>query len=244
MPLENSINDQNRPLYEWLSTKGIEINFSVEDAIPSWQVKQTWKISAPDDQPNPAAMTHELLHIKLYAKGFADDISVYRYFNRSNSPFTIEFIGQTNNDLAHFKMIDDFLEMGFPVDDFLQDTPKTYFLKGMIYTTMKLVLEHKAGTKSICEQILEIVRLVTGAKLFELYKIKDTETKNGLHPDAVLAPLKEINKELVEGIENLLIEWNEADTVDNLQFFARLNSFLKSKDIPTHNECNKSMLAE
>ncbi len=118
MPLENSINDQNKGLYEWLTSKGIEISFSVDETIPSWQVKGTWKISAPSNEVNPAAMAHELLHIKLYARGFSDDISIYRYFNRSNSPFTIEFISHTNNDLAHFKMVDDFLKMGFPIDDF------------------------------------------------------------------------------------------------------------------------------
>ncbi len=62
----------------------------------------------------------------------------------------------------------------------------------MIYTTTRLIIEHKVGAKTISEQILGIIRLVTGAKFFELYKIKDPSTTNGLHPDAVLGKEIEI----------------------------------------------------
>jgi hypothetical protein len=85
-------------------------------------------------------------------------------------------------------MLDDFIAMGYNVDQFLQQTPKQYFIDGVFLKTTLLAGKHKSGAFNICEDILEIVRLVGGAKLFELYKIKDASTVNGVHPALVLDP--------------------------------------------------------
>jgi hypothetical protein len=223
MSLENSLNDANKKLYDKLIAAGAEIQFIVEENAESWFMR--------------VRMAHELLHILVDLKGFWSSRHVYKFFNEQNSSFTIEFINAMCNDLAHFKMLDDYIEMGYHVDDFLQKTPKQYFVEGTFVNTGLLLAMHKAGTRKICEDILRITRLVGEAKLFELYKLKDPSTVNGVHPDLVLNPLREIDKELVDGLVQLYIDWNENNTVDNLQFFIRLNLFLQKKGIPTFANC-------
>lgn len=236
MPLESSLNDANKALLERLQNV-TEINLAEEPGMPCWQVATTYKISAPNAEPNPSAMAHELLHIQLQIKGFAENNIILYNFNHQNTAFTPEFIGPMNNNLAHFKMIDDFISMGYSVDDFLQDTPKEYFLKDMIFTTTVLMLKFKTGSLELCKEILEIIHLIAGAKLFELYKMKDPSTENGLHPDAVLVPLKEISAELVTEIENLFEEWIKLNTINNLWFYQILDSILKKHGVPNHEEC-------
>jgi hypothetical protein len=49
--------------------------------------------------------------------------------------------------------------------------------------------------------------------------------------------LREIDKELIDGLVQIFEDWNEANTVDNLQFFIRLNLFLQEKGIETAANC-------
>lgn len=239
MSLENSLNEINKPLYEKLKAAGADISFDIDNTADTWYVqeKKSFKIGSPDGNNNYAAMAHELLHIQLTLKGFSGTIDIYKHFNENNSVFTPDFIAHLNNNLAHFKMIDEFIGMGYNVDDFLQDTPKTYFLEGMLFQTVKLVAQHNAKIADPCEQAREIVLLCASAKLFELYKIKDPNTVNGLHPDGVMDQLREINKELVDGLNTLFNEWNEAITTDNPQFYFRLNQLLHDLKIPNAVDC-------
>ncbi|WP_127125076.1 hypothetical protein [Pseudoflavitalea rhizosphaerae] len=237
MALEESFDQENKKLYDFLTEKGACILFEENSGIPCWRVQTCYKISAPTNIPDPAAMAHELLHVKLNLMGFTDDIYTYSHFNVRNSPFSIEFIGHMNNDLGHFKMLDEFLTMGYSVDEFLQDTPKDYFLGGMFMKVVVLQTLNNAGTIDLCKEILGIIQLISGAKLFELYKIKDPSTENGLHPDLILSPLKEINNELTSEIENLFQQWQVSDTLNNLWFYANLDAILKKYGIVNFNDC-------
>jgi hypothetical protein len=238
MALKNSIDEQNKALLDHLAEKGVEISLAVEPDIPSWRVKTTYKISSPNDKANPAGLAHELLHIDLNLKGFADDNCTSIQFDTRNSAFSYEFVCQTNNNLAHFKMIDKFVSMGYSVDTFLQDTPKKYYLNSIIHTINALELKHETGTLEICKEILVIINLIAGTKLFELYKIKDPSTTQGLHPGIVLDPLKKINSELVSEIEKLFEDWYNTPSTNNLYFFQLLDIALKKHGIPTYDECN------
>lgn len=239
MELENSIDDRNKELFEKLTGAGFDISFTIDNTAHTWYVREktSFQIGSPDNNPNPAAMAHELLHIQLTFKGFGTTFDIYKHFNENNSIFTPEFIGELNNNVAHFKMIDDFLNLGYNIDEFLQDTPKTYFLQGMLFQAMKMVVLHNAKISNQCEEVRDIILLCASAKLFELYKLKDPDTKNGLHPDGIIGPLKEINPELVDGLIKLFDEWNEANTVDNIQFFTRLNILLQGLKIPNSVDC-------
>lgn len=241
MAIAKSLNDENTKLYQSLINNGLEIDFEIDPESPCWQVEEVmkYKISAPDDQTNAPALAHELLHIKLRQMGFWRSIDIFRYFNEKNSIFTPEFIANFDNQLAHFKMIDDFLKMGYNIDDFLQDTPKTYLLSGLILKAPLLVLQNASGNFNICEQTREIIHLVSGAKLFELYQIKDPLTQNGVHPDIILDSLRKINDNLISELVNLFDEWNATNSVENIQFYQKLDNVLKSFDIPTENDCKK-----
>ncbi|RYE54707.1 MAG: hypothetical protein EOP48_11720 [Sphingobacteriales bacterium] len=240
MKYEESLNEKTRALLEKLQTAGADITFELDNTASTWYVQErkSFKIASPNDSPNQAAMAHELLHVHLTLRGFSGGFEIYKQYNEANSICTSDFVGDLNNTLAHFKMIDDFLELGFNIDDFLQDTPKQYFLDSILFRTTMMVAQHNAGiVVDVCEQTRDIIMLCGSAKLFELYKIKDPNTKNGLHPDGVMTPLREINSDLIEGLDNLFKEWNEANTLDNPQFYFRLNALLQKLGIPSGNEC-------
>lgn len=237
MPLENSLNDVNRQLLEKLQ-KVYDISFGTKPTISCWQVVPSFKISSPNGDANPSAMAHELLHIDLHLRGFADNILLVNLFNSNDTVFSPEFIAPLNNSLAHFKMIDEFLKMGY-----FQDTPKEYFLDNIMLETTALVIKFKAGALELCREILKIVHFIGSAKLFELYKIKDPNTLNGLHPDLVLKPLKEINEKLVNDVEELFEKWKNPEYNNNLWFFQKLDAILKEHNIPTYDDCHSKQKA-
>lgn len=241
MGIVKSLNEENNKLYEQLKSNGVLIDFEIDEDSPCWQVGElmSYKIVAPDDKANAPALAHELLHIKLRQMGFWRSIDICRYYNEKNSIFAPEFIANFDNQLAHFKMIDDFLKMGYHIDDFLQDTPKTYLLSGLILKAPLLVLQNASGNFNICEQTREIIYLVSGAKLFELYKIHDPLTQNGVHPDIILDSLRKINENLISELVNLFDEWTATNSVENMQFYQKLDDVLKSFNIPTENDCEK-----
>lgn len=234
MPLEGSIDDKNKALYERLIALGAKIEFEIDSKATSWRMQElaVYRIGAPDATPDPAAMAHELLHVELSLKGFWTPLAIYRYFNEKNSICSLQFINFLDNDLAHFKMLDNFIAMGFTVDDFLKDTPKDYYLNGIVYQIPAMIIYHNGGIANIIDQTREIVRLVGGAKLFELYYLKDPATKVGLHPSAIIDPLKEINAALIAKLEYLFDEWYQTNTVNNLQFYERMDAVLKEEKIP------------
>jgi hypothetical protein len=236
---EDSFTEQSEQLYKKLEAEGVEIDLALDPAAETWYVQRrySFKIGSPDGIPNKPAMAHELLHIQLTLYGFEDVANIYRYLNEKNSLFDLQFLGHLNNSLAHFKMIDDFIAMGFSVDEFLQDTPKKYFFDNILLSIVAMVLDHKTGTAKICDQTKAIINFCTSAKLFNLYKLKDSNTKNGLAEEAILEELKIINKPLVEGLNDILDWWIKENTIHNLKFFGDLNSLLKQLNIPNAVDC-------
>jgi hypothetical protein len=239
MSFNNSLNEPNEKLLEKLRSNGVIIDFEITPDTDSWGVKELfhYKITANDEKSNPAALAHELLHIQLEQMGYSGPIEVYKYFNETNSVFTVTYIAELNNTIAHFKMLDDFLQMGYNIDEFLQDTPKEYFLNNIIEYVIQLVLEHKSGQFDACEQARQIIMLCAAAKLFEQYKIKFPETQNGVHPELIYEPLREINPGLIDALDALFQEWNDATTVDNIQCFFRINETMKNFGIPNAADC-------
>ena len=239
MKIQDYLKAETEELYRQLSLAGANIQLEVDETVPCWRVEElpTFKITAPSLEPSAAAIAHELLHVKLSMQGYVNPRIIYSYFNETNSIFTPDFITILDNNVAHFKMIDAFLDMGFNVDEFLVDTPKAYFINSILLSIVRLQLAHKAGIANLCEETREIIQLVAGAKLFGLYKAKDPTTKNGLHEDAILIPLKEINSTLIEKLDELFNDWTEANTVNNLEFYRRLNFPLKEIGIPNAADC-------
>jgi hypothetical protein len=226
-------------LYNDFIKLGIKIDFEEDKTTSCWGVQQLlhFKITSNDSIANPEGMAHELLHIELSIKGFKSGLTIASYFNSSNSLFDLEFIQILNNDLAHFKMIDRLLELGYNVDNFLQDTPKKYFLDSIYLRVLSLVMKHKTGFGNVCEEAKEIILSTGSAKLFEMYKLKDPNTVNGVHSSLILEPLQEINKELVSRVEMLFTNWNETPSVDNYVFFHQLHELLQEFKIPNAIAC-------
>jgi hypothetical protein len=235
----DSLNEKSKELYDKLIAADVEIELSIDADAPTWYVrtKRSFKIGSPDGAPNKAGMAHELLHINLAMRGFDDVLGIYKYHNEQNSLFDPDFIAALNNSLAHYKMIDDFIDLGFSVDEFLQDTPKKYFIDSILLSIIGMQVAHKAGTTKICDQTKSIIQFCTSAKLFNLYKEKDPTTKNGVSDVVILEQLKEIDKPLVEGLEQILDEWINTESIDNLGFYNRLNALLKRLNIPNSVDC-------
>lgn len=233
MDYKESFTDETQALYERLIAEGAQINFEIDNEATCWSVKEipTFNIAANNNDLNKAAMAHELLHIELCLQGFSNLIDVYVRFNEKNSICTPEFIGQLNNSLAHFTMLDSFLAMGFNVDDFLQDTPKKYLIEGMLMDTVGMVIGHKAQINDKMQETQDIILMCASAKLFEMYKCKDPNTKNGVHPSFIMDPLREINPDLVDGLDTLFNDWRDAKCIDNLQFYSRLNILLRDLNL-------------
>src|SRR5262245_24764988 len=121
MRIEDCIDGRSKLLFEQIVAAGIEIDLIVDPSTPTWSIKEfnRYRITAPDNTPNPAAVAHELLHITLSLAGFAGVVRISLQFNQTNSIFNPEFIGILNNDLAHYKMVATFHSMGFSLDEFL-----------------------------------------------------------------------------------------------------------------------------
>jgi hypothetical protein len=233
MDFKLSLTAETQTLYEKLKAAGAQINFEIDNAATCWSVREipTFIISATSADANKAAMAHELSHIELSLNGFSSLTDIYIRFNEKNSICTPEFINDLNNNLAHFTMLDNFLSMGFSIDDFLQDTPKKYLTDGMLIGTVAMVLGHKTGINETMQETRDIILMCASAKLFEMYKVKDPTTTNGMHPSLIMDPLKEINVDLVNGLDTLFNDWRDAKSVDNLEFFRRLYILLKDMKI-------------
>ncbi|RLJ32140.1 hypothetical protein CLU97_1586 [Chryseobacterium sp. 7] len=231
MPLQKSLNEKNQELYTSLLKQGFEINFEIDPSVSSWYAQPKFKyvIGAPTDELNHTAMAHELLHIKLEGMGFENSINIYKYFNeKTNEIFDANFVGNLNNSLAHFKMLDDFIQMGYSIDDFLQDTPREYFVKDMIVRLAFLIQDELNHDKVAL--LKEIILMISTAKLFNLYKIKQDSTTEGVHEDIIIITLKKINENIINELNNLFQEWIDTNTLTNQFFFQKLTDLIESSE--------------
>ena len=237
--LDNSIDERNKALYEELRKAGVEIEFSINPQAEVWNVRPIYKykIESPDNVPNHAAMAHEMLHVKLNLRGFDGVLNIYKYYNERTSLFDLEFIGDFNNTLAHFKMFQSFLDMGFHVDEFLKDTPKKYFLDGIIMQIPLLILAHKAGTAKKCEEALAIIQLYTSLRFFDLYLPYKDQTTNAVLTEPLRDQLREEFPDLIGYLDGFIDEWINADTVNNKGFYDRLDWMLKQLGYPNAVDC-------
>jgi hypothetical protein len=126
MRIQENFTEKTEILYSELISVGYAIEFNVDakyeselrrsnacfGMIPNGNNK--FQIVTYLDTPNIPAFTHELLHINLFRLGFQSTDKLKNSFS-----FSTDFINSMNNTLAHSKMINDFLNLGFSQDNFL-----------------------------------------------------------------------------------------------------------------------------
>src|SRR5258706_8915821 len=114
MEIEDCLNEKTRKIFHRPIKIGFDIQLEVNPTLENgqWGMMPSYTILAPNETPNKSAFTHELLHIYLFSIGFNETETIYRNANEDNL-FNYEFIESTNNDLAHLKMVDVFLDSGF-----------------------------------------------------------------------------------------------------------------------------------
>src|SRR5215203_2461955 len=128
MTIDQNLTDKSRILFDALSSQRINIELQVRPDLreklegAGWGVIPTYQIICDRDDADPAAFAHELLHIYLLTNDFKDGDLIYKTINEPNHMFSRDFLIATNNNLAHYKMIEKFVGMGFDRSRFFGST--------------------------------------------------------------------------------------------------------------------------
>ena len=120
--LEDLLDDKNAALYESLGARvNIILNDSDEDSWTSKLSENVAYIGVLESAYPTACFSHELLHMKLELYGMG-----HPYFidNENLEESAAELVSFLYNQLAHHKMYPEFVEMGYPPEQFLYDSDR------------------------------------------------------------------------------------------------------------------------
>lgn len=124
------LDEKNTELYNKLSGNYkislIKINEQRPDGRNDlWQclpVGKDFNISYYKDVKTTASFTHELLHIDIIDKGFANFEKLFPHIKEGERNLIFQpIIGHINNIFAHPKFYDDFINLGYAENEFLTD---------------------------------------------------------------------------------------------------------------------------
>ena len=167
----------------------------------------------PKDQYDPAAFTHELLHIWLRSKdaligpalklSIGDDANLRRFI----SDELIEHIG---NCLGHIKMFPEFVKLGYPPCDFLPDYDSEYIREVDTFLFERCMCQPSgSGVLYDADYVDQYIGKVTAA-LCDVNKSKDYSE--------ILNRLQRLDDNLYSLIETLVEEWSAFD-IENMSIF-------------------------
>lgn len=123
--MEKLIDNRNSGLYNDVTK---EVNLTVKKVNQNYYMAYTQGneaiIYVPNDNENPSSFAHELLHVHLKTIGvFIGNglINAIRSKNQISTYFSNELLGQIGNCLDHVKMLSIFVQMGYPIEEFIED---------------------------------------------------------------------------------------------------------------------------
>ena len=120
--LEDLLDDKNAALYESLGARvNIILDDSDEDSWTSKLSENIGYIGALESAYPAGCFAHELLHIKLELDGM---VNPYFIDNENLGESAAELVSFLYNQLAHHKMYPEFVEMGYPPEQFLYDSDR------------------------------------------------------------------------------------------------------------------------
>jgi hypothetical protein len=216
------IDNRNRDL--WESLKNIyEIDIQFQNRVDYLVFSQSNKaiIYVPKNKIDPAAFTHELLHIYLRTKkvfissGLVLSIKGYPQLSRIFSDKLLEHIG---NCLDHVKMLPEYLRLGFEREDFLSDYSTHKFSK----EERKIIKQNYAGS-SVLGKIYNSSAIDLYIGKFFAVKSCPNNTRNYTNE---LKELETLDSSLYQILDKFFIAWTEFDYNNDDPIFGGYHSML------------------
>lgn len=121
--VEDYLDDKNRELYSFVNDSlQLTIKKHYEPDYGIYTIRKEATIYVPDEEPNPASFTHELLHAKLWIKQIycSPKLSVSG-FPKLAEMFSDNLCNHFSNVLEHKLMLPEFLALGYEERAFLAD---------------------------------------------------------------------------------------------------------------------------
>ena len=241
MNFDNSIDSKNRNLLNELTKAGVEIDFEENTDFKSWAVqpKYKYRIVAPNKESDPEALTHELLHIELNILGFLHTNIISDIFIEENTRFSTSKLSDIQNQLAHLKMLPNFVSLGYKANDFISNNIEANqdIKRGLINLKTSFELSNQLNQKYDIKTITQFFYLFIIVKNRELENYYSKEENPNL--EEYYALLKSCNEELYQRIEIELNDWISQQFSFNYKFYDRINNHLKELGYPTESEWTK-----
>lgn len=222
MNIDDCLTEKTEQIYNSLKQNNFNIELGVnpkllEKNIDCWGMTPTYSIIAPNETPNKAAFTHELLHIQQFILGFVDSKTIRYVVDKRSEWFSDELLIALNNNLSHLKMLPIFLKLGFNKDEFLSENSLSILNESneRIKNLSKELKRYDFIQKYLCEYSI--------IYFLEKYIQIDTNESKTI--------LKRLDNTLFEAIILPFNEWENSLNSDNIEFFENL----KEKLIEIHN---------
>lgn len=122
--MDSLIDDRNKSLWERLkSQRNIQVIIEDREDYMIYTKGEEVKIYVKKNDLNPASFTHELMHLDLDLKGVIVGASLKSHIRSSeiSEYFEDELIEHLGNCLSHSKMLTEFINLGYPESDFIED---------------------------------------------------------------------------------------------------------------------------
>jgi hypothetical protein len=237
MRFNNSIDERNKQLLSDLESNGVQIDFEEKPEFQSWavQARQRFGIVAPNSESSPESLAHELLHIKMNVLGFIPSNTITDIFKSNNSRFDIGDFSLIQNNLAHLRMLPEFVSMGYDMNLFVQNDGEEFLQKDLVPSILKFKIEFDSnkslGFRQSIQTITLLIKILIEIKQFEIQNLISKTTK--IDTDELLKMLAESDQELVNSIFNQITAWVDSGTYFNYDFYYNLNLALEELGYPT-----------
>ncbi|HUC82981.1 MAG TPA: hypothetical protein VMR70_18880 [Flavisolibacter sp.] len=217
MNIEDNLNEKTSGMLENLKAQGyyveLEVNRKYTPQLKgAWGMVPVYKIVSQNDEPNPAAFTHELLHVYLFTQGFVDGEKVYREVFRENHLLSPGWIREINNTLAHFKMVHLFIKLDFAKEQFFKGTPLDEWKH-----LRKFLLQIQPRTRDTIQQF--VTAHATLRLLKDFFAIDTSEGE---------AHLAQVDTTLFGICDEVIDRWIAVTDADNLRWYLNLRDRLQA----------------
>lgn len=238
----NSIDIKNSVLLKELENLNIQIEFEIKPEFEFWGMhdRPRYVIAAPNEMSNPEMLTHELLHIKLDELGFLKTSTILIIFNSHNCCFISKALIEWQNNLAHCKMIPEFVKLGYPVEKFTANYGCAIFFKDFFQMIAQLKnlkeFQEKNSLKPSISFITNFITILISTKNIEIEN-KFAQKILFNHND-ICTELEKIDKRLFNSIYSELTSWIESSS-SNFHFYNNLTNRLFHLGYPTEANWNE-----
>jgi len=220
--LDKLIDTRNESLYcDITKTRGITIDLvrDYENGSEHWSMTYDpqWKKAifyAGVDINDINAFTHEMLHVIQEEEGQESFLVLPVHILMLPSPskhlFNKTFILQINNVILHYRMIPEYLNLGFSIEKFIYDYDKLPSLEEFINTEL---LEGNKIKRNVLGNLLTL-RICYRFHPNEEIKMQCQNMINDIYFDS--------HHELLKRVDNVCRDWEEGKTKKNINCFESL----------------------